>query len=101
MFVERYIASIDKSHTCRHYYFIGIRTVAATSSKTGGYNNFLPFMGGKCISNPSSSAIRIARNSLEFCGFFLPFSAFEVQNVLNFKGGFLFSLTVSLISLRT
>ena len=25
MFVERYIASIDKSHTCRHYYFIGIR----------------------------------------------------------------------------
>ena len=24
IFVERYIASIDKSHTCRHYYFIGI-----------------------------------------------------------------------------
>ena len=30
MFVERYIASIDKSHTCRHYYFIGIRYVAPT-----------------------------------------------------------------------
>ena len=33
MFVERYIASIDKSHTCRHYYFIGIRTVAADGER--------------------------------------------------------------------
>ena len=34
MFVERYIASIDKSHTCRHYYFIGIRYVAPTIINT-------------------------------------------------------------------
>ena len=34
MFVERYIASIDKSHTCRHYYFIGIRYVAPTIVNT-------------------------------------------------------------------
>ena len=32
MFVEKYIASIDKSHTCRHYYFIGIRYVMRISS---------------------------------------------------------------------
>ena len=34
MFVEKYIASIDKSHTCRHYYFIGIRYVAPTIINT-------------------------------------------------------------------
>ena len=34
MFVERYFASIDKSHTCRHYYFIGIRYVAPTIINT-------------------------------------------------------------------
>ena len=34
MFVERYIASIDKSHTRRHYYFIGIRYVAPTIINT-------------------------------------------------------------------
>ena len=34
MFVERYIASIDKSHTCRHYYFIGIRFRAPTIINT-------------------------------------------------------------------
>ena len=34
MFVERYIASIDKSHTCRHYNFIGIRYVAPTIINT-------------------------------------------------------------------
>ena len=34
MFVEKYIASIDKSHTCRHYYFIGIRYVAPTIVNT-------------------------------------------------------------------
>jgi len=32
MFVEIYIASIDKSHTCRHYYFIGIRHLMRISS---------------------------------------------------------------------
>ena len=51
-------------------------------------------------SNPSSSAIRITQNSSEFWGFFLLFATFEVQNVRNFKGGFLVSLTVSLISSR-
>ena len=52
-------------------------------------------------SNPSSSAIRFTLDSSESRGFFLLFSAFEVQNVLNFRSGFLFSLTFSLISLRT
>ena len=51
-------------------------------------------------SNPSSSAIRFTLDSSESRGFFFPFTAFEVQNVLNFKDGVLFSLTVSLISLR-
>ena len=48
-------------------------------------------------SNPSSSAIRFTLDSSESRGFFLPFAAFEVQKVLNFKGGFLFSLTFSLM----
>ena len=52
-------------------------------------------------SNPSSSAIRFTLDSSESRGFFFVLSAFEVQIVLNFKGGFLFSLTFSLISLRT
>lgn len=34
MFVEKHIASIDESHTCRHYSFIGIRYVAPTIINT-------------------------------------------------------------------
>ena len=47
MFVERYIASIDKSHTCRHYYFIGIRYRAPSIINTflESYN----FSGKKII----------------------------------------------------
>ena len=52
-------------------------------------------------SNPSSSAIRFTLDSSESRGFFLILFAFEVQIVLNFKGGFFVSLTFSLISLRT
>lgn len=47
MFVERYIASIDKSHTCRHYYFIGIRYVAPTIINT--FLESYDFSGKKTI----------------------------------------------------
>ena len=47
MFVERYIASIDKSHTCRHYYFIGIRYVAPTIINT--FLESADFSGKKII----------------------------------------------------
>ena len=47
MFVERYIASIDKSHTCRHYYFIGIRYVAPTIINT--FLESYDFAGKKII----------------------------------------------------
>ena len=47
MFVERYIASIDKSHTCRHYYFIGIRYVAPTIINT--FLESYDFAGKKVI----------------------------------------------------
>ena len=47
MFVERYIASIDKSHTCRHYYFIGIRYVAPTIINT--FLESYDFSGKKII----------------------------------------------------
>ena len=41
MFVEKYIASIDKSHTCRHYSFIGIRTVAGIKKPRSLDRSFL------------------------------------------------------------
>ena len=47
MFVERYIASIDKSHTCQHYYFIGIRYVAPTIINT--FLESYDFSGKKII----------------------------------------------------
>ena len=47
MFVERYIASIDKSHTCRHYYVIGIRYVAPTIINT--FLESYDFSGKKII----------------------------------------------------
>ena len=47
MFVETYIASIDKSHTCRHYYFIGIRYVAPTIINT--FLESADFSGKKII----------------------------------------------------
>ena len=70
---------------------------------SGGHLLAADFDGGNAAikSNPSSSAIRFTLDSSEFRGFFLPFSAFEVQIVLDFKGGFFVSLTFSLISLRT
>ena len=49
-------------------------------------------------SNPSSSAIRFTLDSSESRGFFFLF-AFDVQNVLNFKGGFFYQLAKAIFSL--
>jgi len=70
---------------------------------SGGHLLAAGLDGGNTLieSNPSSSAIRFTLDSSKSRGFFLPFSAFDVQNVLNFRSGFLFSLTFSLISLQT
>ena len=59
MFVERYIASIDKSHTCRHYYFIGIRYVAPTIINT--FLESYDFSGKKIILFATSGGSKFGR----------------------------------------
>ncbi len=78
-----------------------IRTIQMRQS--GGLSLAAGLDGGNTLitSNPSSSAIRFTLDSSESRGFFLPFSAFDVRIVLNFKGGFFVSLTVFLISIQT
>ena len=63
MFVERYIASIDKSHTCRHYYFIGIRYVAPTIINT--FLESYDFSGKKIILFATSGGSRFGNTVQE------------------------------------
>ena len=63
MFVERYIASIDKSHTCRHYYFIGIRYVAPTIINT--FLESADFAGKKIILFATSGGSKFGKTAEE------------------------------------
>ena len=66
MFVERYIASIDKSHTCRHYYFIGIRYVAPTIINT--FLEKYDFSGKKIVLFATSGSSKFGNTVKELKG---------------------------------
>ena len=63
MFVEKHIASIDESHTCRHYSFIGIRYQAPTIINTFLEN--YDFSGKKVILFATSGGSKFGKTAEE------------------------------------